>query len=502
MDNEVKYEVNLYFKGALIGDIRSIAENLIWMRRRTKIGVDEIDFSVNDVLFNNWCQARQITIGQILKPYALECRIVRNGVEVVGGFLATMPSYSPRGTSAELAMKFDGYLNLLAGVHIYNTSTGLPFGPVSGHLGTMIDDYIFEANVRSANAGSGFGFKSGTIEELPIITNTFNTYKTIKSFITDRCDNTTGAGKFDVYFHADKTYDVYADANFGDIITDWVAQYPANINNPSAVEISAPEVSGFASSIIAIGNGEISSNANVNTAISDFETNSDAVAEYGYCETLMQNSSITDENTLKMQALTQLANYSAPTWRPEIVLSGRQIAPTPTGEKKIWLGDVITVQNDEDLTGMTNGQFRVDALEVSVTASNAERIVPTLDASDTAITGTFYGQGQLIEQEIRSLKVAHTRGLGMADFFTKNVSENLQALAYATITVKFAAGSSFPPYMDLSISPYESGGPYLFDENYDEATLTYSVKFSPNNDDTYKISVVSSAEITELTVQQ
>ena len=114
----VNYEVNLYFKGELLGDVRSIAENLTWTRRRTKIGVDEIDFTINDVLWNKWCEDRQFTIGNILKPYALECRVVRDGVEVVGGFLATMPAYTPRGTSADLQMKFDGYLNLLDGVSL------------------------------------------------------------------------------------------------------------------------------------------------------------------------------------------------------------------------------------------------------------------------------------------------------------------------------------------------------------------------------------------------
>ena len=111
MINVAIYEVNLYLNGTLIGDCRRIAENLSYTRRRTKLGADSIDFTINDVLFNEWCLARGTDINQLLKPYALECRLVRDGVEVIGGFLATMPAYAPRNASADLNLHFDGYLN-------------------------------------------------------------------------------------------------------------------------------------------------------------------------------------------------------------------------------------------------------------------------------------------------------------------------------------------------------------------------------------------------------
>ena len=53
------YEVNLYIDGTLIGDCRKLAQNLKWVRRRTKVGADEIDFTLNDVLFNEWCEERK-----------------------------------------------------------------------------------------------------------------------------------------------------------------------------------------------------------------------------------------------------------------------------------------------------------------------------------------------------------------------------------------------------------------------------------------------------------
>lgn len=373
------YEVNLYLNGLLIGDVRELAQNLKWVRRRTKVGADEIDFKLNDKLFNEWCQERSTDINTVLKPMALECRVVRNGVSIVGGFLATMPAYQPRGTSADLEMRFDGFLNLLGGVYIYNSSTKLPLGTVTGRMNALINNYITMANNRSAAAGKGYGLSFVRGSTMPNVTNTFDNYKTVKEFICERSDNTEGAGPFDVIFYADKTYEIWSQGAYGSTIRDWVARYPADIDYPSALSISADEVSGYASSVIALGSGEVSSKPNENTALRAFTQNNAKTVEYGYHETLIQESSISRQQTLNQKAATELAIDSKIIWEPQITLSGRMVAPVPSGNNKIWLCDIITIENSEDLTGMTNGQFRVNELEVSVSATGAESITPILE---------------------------------------------------------------------------------------------------------------------------
>lgn len=373
------YEVKLYLNGTLMGDCRKLAQNLSFSRRRTKVGADSIDFTINDVLFADWCKTRNLLINDLLKPMALECRIVRDGVELVGGFLATMPAYEPLQTSANLNLHFDGYLNLLAGVYIRNTTTNLPLGQVTGAAGSLVSQMIVFADTVATNAGKAFGFTAGTIDTLQSITHTFDNYKTVKDWICDRCDNTTGAGPFEVYFYPNKSYDVKADANFGDVITDWVAFYPMLMNNTSAASISASEVGGFASAIIGLGSGEVSANADENTALFEFEENTDAIMEYGYAETMYQDSSISSSTAMARNIHAELENACNPIWEPEITLKGVQVAPKPSGSKKIWVGDTITIQNSEDLTGMTNGQFRVNELNVEVSAGNDETIRPVLE---------------------------------------------------------------------------------------------------------------------------
>lgn len=373
------YEVRLYLNGVLIGDVRPLAQGLKWTRRRTKIGVDSIDFTLNDALFAKWCEDRYTTISEMLKPLALECRIVRDGVELVGGFLATMPAYQPLQASANLALRFDGFLNLLGGVYIRDIATNLPLGEVSGTAGELVASMIGFADTVANDAGKAYGFTAGDIDALQAITHTFDNYKTVKDWICDRCDNTTGAGPFDVYFYADKTYDIKADSNFGDIITDWVGFYPAQLNGTSVASISAGEVGDFASAILGLGAGEVSANTDENTAVYEFTSDPEAVAGYGYYEALYQDSSISTPSVLLRNIQAELWNRENPIWQPQITLNGIQVAPTPSGDRKIWIGDTITINNSIDLTGMTNGAFRVNELAVTVTGNNAETITPVLE---------------------------------------------------------------------------------------------------------------------------
>ena len=396
-----KYEVMLYLNGEIIGDVRKLAQNLKWSKKRTRAGVDTIDFTVNDVLLSQWCEARGTTINTILKPLALECRVIRNNIPVVGGFLATLPAYQPNQVSANLAMRFDGFLNLLDGVY-------LPPAPmVSGKMGALIQQWITEADQKAESYGKAYGFTAGTISDMEVVEQTFSNYTSVKHVIQNRCDNITGAGPFDVYFHPDKTYDILKDDEFGDVLDGYIIYYPGRLNNTSAASISAQEVSGFASAVLGVGAGEVSEDGGSESeAITSFQVNAEAVQEYGYFETVFQESSVSVQDTLDKNTASKLATTSSGIWQPQVNLIGSQIEPTPDGEVKIWVGDTVTIQNSEDLTGMTNGQFRVNTLEVSVSASHAETVTPTLARCDVSPSLTFPQEIVEIKNELLALKTA------------------------------------------------------------------------------------------------
>lgn len=424
---KVEYKVELRLNGKLLGNCRRIAENLVWARRRVKMGVDSISFTVNDFLFSEWCEERGITLIDVLKPLALDCRIVRNGTPLVGGYLAAMPGYQPSGSSASLNLQFDGYLNYLAGVFI------APKPTETEALNSMILGWINEAENRAEQNGKGFGFSSvynNFTESAYLntqVTQSFDDYKDIKAYITDRCDNKSGAGEFDLYFTADKGIVLMSASRFGTNRTnEYTIQYPAQINIPSATQLSAGEVSGFASCVIGIGNGETSGTAADNTAIVSRQVNEEAVKEFGYAEATLSASSVSIQATLDANTATELAQRSTMVWQPEIQLSGRMFYPKPIyrgayaypsvederskkfnddGKNPIGIGDWIAIQNRADMTGMTSGVFRVEELEVTVDATGAEIIKPTLSREGTSVNNfTFAQEFVRMQNEIRALK--------------------------------------------------------------------------------------------------
>lgn len=373
MIKTANYKLELRIDGQLIGDLQKIAQNLTWSRCRTNYGVDEIDFTLNDQIFAAWCEERNTTIDQIMKPYALDCRVIRNGEEVAGGFLATRPAYNPHNASADLQFRFDGYLNLLAGVYLHPTATQ------TKNANIMVKDWIELADTRATTAGKAFGFTydAAHSDTLASIQRTVDSYKPIKEAITQLTDNVDGAGLFDVIFNPDRSY--YITNQLGREITSWQLYYPPRLAGQSVSSISAEEVQGFASHVITLGAGETSSDPAKSTVITAESTNSDAVAEFGYVETLTQYSSVSNQNTLNSHNAADLADASNCFWEPNITLTGSQTPPSPTEDYGIWIGDTIYLENTADPTGATSGWFRIQAIEVNVSAQGSENIKPIIE---------------------------------------------------------------------------------------------------------------------------
>jgi hypothetical protein len=363
------------FHQTLIGDIRPLAQNLKWTKARTSKGVDFISFTVNDVLFAEWLERRSTSISDVLRPQYLDCRIVRNGIAIVGGTLATLPSYSPLNASANLSLEFDGYFNLLNGVYLYPTATQ------TARFDQILQGWVEIANQRcetKTGVIGGFNLKPGTISQLATVDRGVPDYKTIKDTIADASDNSEGAGAFEFYIHPDRTFDILKDSEFGttQVYTIYYPQKPSGI---SATSVSADAVDGYRTRMICIGAGEVSSNPSENTAIIAEADAQDNPSPYAYVEGLLQLSSISTQSVLNAHATAEIKARSSIMWEPEIELSGRHVNPAPQGEPFIWIGDTVQFSNTLDQTGRMDGAFRVQQLAVSVSATGAETIVPTLE---------------------------------------------------------------------------------------------------------------------------
>ena len=363
------------FNQTLIGDIRPLAQNLKWTKARTIKGVDSISFTVNDALFAEWLATRSTSIDDVLRPQYLDCRIVRDGVDIVGGTLATLPAYSPLNASANLKLQFDGYFNLLGGVYLYPTAAR------HARFDVIMQDWVDLANQRcetQTGVVGGFSLTAGTVSSLAIVDRAVQDYKTVKDTIADAADNSEGAGAFEFYVHPDRTYDIVADANFG-TARDYTICFPQRPSGVSATSVSASEVDGYTTRMICIGAGEVSSNPSENTAIIAEADAQDNPSPYAYVEGLLQLSSISTQSVLNSHAAAEVKARSSILWEPEITLDGRQVAPAPSGEPAIWIGDTVHFSNTLDRTGRMDGAFRVQQIDVSVSATGAETIKPTLE---------------------------------------------------------------------------------------------------------------------------
>ena len=83
--------------------------------------------------------------------------------------------------------------------------------------------------------------------------------------------------------------------------------------------------------------------------------------------------------TLQGHNATDLREASNCFWEPNITLTGSQTPPSPTEDYGLWIGDVVYLENSVDPTGATSGWFRIQAIQVSVSAQGAENITPIIE---------------------------------------------------------------------------------------------------------------------------
>lgn len=110
--------------------------------------------------------------------------------------------------------------------------------------------------------------------------------------------------------------------------------------------------------------------------------------------------------------------------------------------------------------------------------------------------------------ELRDLKTAHERGLGLIDFFkastTLTASSSPVALYKLTVTIADSYVDVFPPLLQIAFDPLSEYGLTYISEAFDQDTLTFTMVFGGmwNPGDSVNVSVISSAKIATVTVEE
>lgn len=104
-------------------------------------------------------------------------------------------------------------------------------------------------------------------------------------------------------------------------------------------------------------------------------------------------------------------------------------------------------------------------------------------------------------QELRDLKTAHTRGLGMMNFSTASAtSPSISTDHYSyDIVVTFTEPETFPPTTQLTADQTKGG---FFGATWDNVNLTFTTTYSgaDYNDPAPTVKAVATAPISSITV--
>lgn len=122
-------------------------------------------------------------------------------------------------------------------------------------------------------------------------------------------------------------------------------------------------------------------------------------------------------------------------------------------------------------------------------------------------TSEFASKIAWFRAELRDLKTAHQRGLGLLDFFSSSatfVPEQFKVYQ-VVVTVAQEFAETFPPIIQLAVSPIdESTGFEILRPAFDETNLTFTAILGGNwsADEEVTVQVTSSAKISSVVVEE
>lgn len=362
------YEIRLYRNRDYIGNLGKIARELSWtVNRNPQIGYNSLSFKVDQLAFDRWTSSHGVETADLITPINTDCEIwVRNeptaeAVCVAWGYLYNYPTLVANTDALDYQFEFkDQFLKLQGASRIPNNTT---YNQWYGD--DLISDLIIKAQARQ---DVSYGFTRGTTTRLPKIDRTYTDWKPVSEAVAEMCDNSTGAGQFDVWI--DQNYKVNIAKPRGKD-SGLVFIYPYNTATSqipmSAVPTyeQAPEL---ATVILAVGSGQ------GDAAVSVLVKDDDAIKRFGYIEQYKQYSSIEQEATLQQKALADLQNAVYPNPAPTISVNGVFIDWANFG-----VGDRIDYVNNVAVNYGLAGHVRVATITVNCDGNRNESVQLTTE---------------------------------------------------------------------------------------------------------------------------
>lgn len=362
---------------APIGDIFPICQNLAWSKKRN--AVDTISFSISLRELRDWCRARRFDITRFFTPIRSSVVVTATGgAAILGGFLAATPEFS-FGDSADAVAQFSfsGWLGLATGYYLQPVQNFN--SPLNAQLVAGLNQALSAAN----SAGAPWPLSIGShIDTLATVQNTVDSVKKLADFLTERTDNTTGAGPFDIYFDEAGAFEVWQ--NYGyDVSASAIISFPDDGQIGGAKTLDFPAWDNYFSDVFLTGSGN--GYGDGGAAITSAKRNAATVANTGFYEYATSISDISDQNTLDARATAFLRYTAEPFATPRATIDGDQfrIYDHRYGGN-LWVGDTVAVELSANLAELLPieqfATFRIDSIDATVDGNG--RTLATLNLID------------------------------------------------------------------------------------------------------------------------
>ena len=362
LDRKV-YEIRLYRERTLLGNLGKLARDLTWtVNRNPQVGYNTLSFKVDQLAFDKWCEQRGVDTQTIITPIKTDCEVwVRNDPEaepvcVAWGYLYNYPTLVANTDALDYQFEFKDQFLKLQGASVVPNGTSYS----QWNADDVVSDLILKAQARQ---GVSYGFSRGDTARLAKIDRTYNDWKPVSEAVAEMCDNSTGAGQFDVWIDQNYKYNI-AKPRGKDSGLVFVYPYnPASAQIPMSAVPTYEQAPELATAILAVGSGQ------GDAAVSVLVKDDDAIKRFGYIEQYKQYSSIEQKATLQQKALADLDNAIYPDPAPTISVNGVFI-----NWENFGVGDRIDYVNNTAVNYGLAGHVRVKTITVNCDGNRNESI--------------------------------------------------------------------------------------------------------------------------------
>lgn len=338
------WQLKYSYDGVELGDLFPITQTG-FTGKISRNGVGEITFQVSLRKLREFCVSQDFDIKSMFTPIkssivAVQKTGATTSGDSMGGWLSKTPSFN-FGSSADatVTFTFTGWLGLTAGAYL------IPPLTYNDNFNDVAEEQITLVLERTFLEGAMWPLTIGTSDVLPVVSDTLDAPKTLKDFLLERADNTTGTGTFDVYVDPHGVISLHE--KYGVDLSDTVTfSYPDMGGKYDVKEISFPEWDNYVSDMFltGAGNGYATTSGAEGAAIFAEAQNAATIANTGYWQHASSESDITEQTTLDDKATAYVRDTDKPFAVPTLKIDGdRFLLYDHDQGGDLWLGDTIAV---------------------------------------------------------------------------------------------------------------------------------------------------------------